>query len=601
MKTHGAEHIAAWPIIRKLAEFINLNYHPTPTEEEYADFKKMIKPIPPQLVDQIDYDGEGNLLQYAVKMNQSGYLQILIDYGLNPMAPLAFRRPLMSPLEEAIQRGHMEVWNILKDHIEMTVELKLEQLYNMITTAYRYREEPHTEFKELLSSMPVELVKPFRLIAMGDPPMTSTLLQAAAEHDNKEAVLLLLEHGVDPKETSDIKKTPMKIAAEHNFEEIVEILREASGEEIPDDVKIQQLSRLMYEDDKENAKNKFRELLSSLSPELVSSTSVNQYGSVLQDAVLEGKTDFIRLLLEHGVDPTVGTEEKKETSIEIAANRDSTEVLTLLAEFTELPTDIKIKQLKLLIESDDEGNTDVFKKQLESLSVDQLAAARISFKFNSEWKDATLLQYLASQTGKLEQLELLLNHGLDPKAVTEDIAHTPLEIAASNENTKAFDLLAPQYEDNTKKNLAQLLIWGLTDKTPSAAFKLLFESVPLAEVNSCTIMDSNLLQALAYEGRTAHVAFLLEQGVDPDGNNEKSAMHLAWLNDHVGTMTELAKYTEADPQVRTSSVWLLVEREQERRWQKDVLLLLQNQQKEMEKQSRLLKIIAKASGAEVED
>ena len=71
---------------------------------------------------------------------------------------------------------------------------------------------------------------------------------------------------------------------------------------------------------------------------------------------------------------------------------------------------------------------------------------------------------------------------LDPKAVTEDIAHTPLEIAASNENTKAFDILAPQYEDNTKKNLAQLLIWGLTDKTPSAAFKLLFESVPLAEV-----------------------------------------------------------------------------------------------------------------------
>ena len=52
--------------------------------------------------------------------------------------------------------------------------------------------------------------------------------------------------------------------------------------------------------------------------------------------------------------------------------------------------------------------------------------------------------------------------------------------------------------------------------------------------------------------------------VDPD-NEEKSAMHLAWLNDHVGTMAELAKYTEADPQVRTSSVWLLVEREQERR------------------------------------
>ena len=37
------------------------------------------------------------------------------------------------------------------------------------------------------------------------------------------------------------------------------------------------------------------------------------------------------------------------------------------------------------------------------------------------------------------------------------------------------------------------------------------------------------------------------------------------------------------------------------RWQKDVLSLLQNQQKEMEKQTSLLKLIARASRAEVED
>ena len=74
---------------------------------------------------------------------------------------------------------------------------------------------------------------------------------------------------VDPKETSDVKRTPMKIAADNNYQEIVEILREAIGEEIPDDVKLSQLSKAMYEDDPESAKNKFRELLSSLSPELV--------------------------------------------------------------------------------------------------------------------------------------------------------------------------------------------------------------------------------------------------------------------------------------------------------------------------------------------
>ena len=34
----------------------------------------------------------------------------------------------------------------------------------------------------------------------------------------------------------------------------------------------------------------------------MSNTAVNRYGSVLQDAVIEGKTDFVRLLLEHRYD-----------------------------------------------------------------------------------------------------------------------------------------------------------------------------------------------------------------------------------------------------------------------------------------------------------
>ena len=71
---------------------------------------------------------------------------------------------------------------------------------------------------------------------------------------------------------------------------------------------------------------------------------------------------------------------------------------------------------------------------------------------------------------------------LDSKATTEEVGYTPLEIAAINGNREAFDLLAPFYEENTKKKIAQLMIWGLTDDVPSAEFKLLFQSVPLAEV-----------------------------------------------------------------------------------------------------------------------
>ena len=42
-------------------------------------------------------------------------------------------------------------------------------------------------------------------------------------------------------------------------------------------------------------------------------------------------------------------------------------------------------------------------------------------------------------------------------------------------------------------------------------------------------------------------------------------MSLAWLKDHVATMAELAKYTQPDEEVRSSSVWSLVEQEQEKR------------------------------------
>ena len=71
--------------------------------------------------------------------------------------------------------------------------------------------------------------------------------------------------------------TPMQLAAERNNMDIVEILREATGEELPDDVKLKQLSNTMYLDDREEAKTKFSKLLGSLSPELVSSQLIKLY------------------------------------------------------------------------------------------------------------------------------------------------------------------------------------------------------------------------------------------------------------------------------------------------------------------------------------
>ena len=60
----------------------------------------------------------------------------------------------------------------------------------------------------------------------------------------------------------------------------------------------------------------------------------------------------------------------EKTPIEMAGN--STELLSLFAEFAEIPTDIKIKQLTNSIESDEEESDEIIKKQLEMLSVEEV-------------------------------------------------------------------------------------------------------------------------------------------------------------------------------------------------------------------------------------
>ena len=88
---------------------------------------------------------------------------------------------------------------------------------------------------------------------------------------------------------------------------------------------------------------------------------------------------------------------------------------------------------------------------------------------------------------------------VDLTAATEEVTETPLEIAASNKNVKAFDLLAPHYEENNRKKIAQLMIWALMDKAPSPAFMLLFESIPLAEVTLCHAAFENSMHTLTIE------------------------------------------------------------------------------------------------------
>ena len=68
-----------------------------------------------------------------------------------------------------------------------------------------------------------------------------------------------------------------KIAVENDSMEVVDVLWEALGEEVPEEVRLRQLSRAMYKEDKEEAKKRFSELLGFLTPELVRVMKMNSF------------------------------------------------------------------------------------------------------------------------------------------------------------------------------------------------------------------------------------------------------------------------------------------------------------------------------------
>ena len=65
------------------------------------------------------------------------------------------------------------------------------------------------------------------------------------------------------------KDTPMKIALERDHAEIVALLSEAIGKEIPDKVKLELLSKTMYKEDIEEAKKEFSQILATLPVDMV--------------------------------------------------------------------------------------------------------------------------------------------------------------------------------------------------------------------------------------------------------------------------------------------------------------------------------------------
>lgn len=219
-------------------------------------------------------------------------------------------------------------------------------------------------------------------------------------------------------------------------------------------------------------------------------------------------------------------------------------------------------------------------------------------------------------------LEILLDFGFDANGTSEDKSShstiSALEIAAMTANEEAFKLLAPHCKEDSKKKLANLVLVGLREKTPSNEFKTLFTSIPSSELGigkesleeavlACTdpdqlpakglinskgshykqgqcVQGANLLQIFARKGKAAHIAFLVEQGLDPEATTEDEplpAIYYAWLHQNVFTLAELMKHTQWHPsnQIRNTEVWSCAIKESERSWQSEITTLVREQNK----------------------
>jgi len=303
--------------------------------------------------------------------------------------------------------------------------------------------------------------------------------------------------------------------------------------EIPNDVKFK---RLVFWTGYapgygEKAKKEFARWLQTLPVDLVSTNSVPGRGTLLQDAIHRNEKDFVRILLEYGVDPTATSDDRQETPLEIALGcSQHLEVLLILGKFMEMPDNVKHIQLAVLANSDEEeepGTNEEFHKILNSLPVDLVSTTKPQEGFSTR---GTILQD-AVQMGKVNFVRDLLEFGVDPTAVCEDVRETPMEISISRDTAQLLEirrLLAKYTEmpDNVKLfHLSTLMFRG--EATDLEEFRSMLGSLPVELVSSTNVRDlGSLLQGAVdphsdvKKNKEEFVRILLEFGADPNRATE---------------------------------------------------------------------------------
>jgi len=461
-----------------------------------------------------------------------------------------------------------------------------------------HERNPSEEFKQLLSSLPKDLAcrqdqvwTKFGRTVSGEV----TPLQYCVERwdyfastSRAEHLQLLLDHGMDPGAvTSTEARTAIEIAADDDCEDAFKILApvmegtealKKSQEVMNTRATLNELIEQIDSEPVDSPSQEFRANLSSLPLEKLSSGMALPGCptiTLLQNCALLNKVEHARILLQLGVNPASVCvwQNTEKTPIEVAAERSNEYLFNILAplmkgtEALKNSNDIinksKVKELVEQIEDDGEIPSSEFKELLSSVPADLARSKGI------------LPVQCAAKEGRAGHLRLLLDHGFDPAAVTEDTKETAIELAAEGGHGEVFTILAPAMEGSVAFQLAKLIqilrSKGSIEATdePTEEFLSILSAIPTAELRVPVVCEMTMLQAFAEAGNVAFTRLFLEKGFDPAGvtnQNPKTPLDLAFESNNnklevLVVLADYVKFADIPNHIKTSSEWQIVQME----------------------------------------
>jgi len=354
-------------------------------------------------------------------------------------------------IELAADYCHVEVFEMLAPLMEGTEALKkssnvlnsakIRAMYDMIDNT----DSPSEEFKEYLSSVPVELLSSsaLELRELFGHGYSINLLENCVYERKVEHACLLLLQGVNPSQPNT-KSLEMAIEKDN----LVMVGALGGFMEIPFDLHMKALALFIHDEEKVNPK--FTRLLARLP--VTEDANKPEEGSrctLVQLAAKKGRSERLQQLLDHGLDATSTSEEEPETAIELAAVLGHSEATSILAPFMEGTLALKVVQL---LSQESEDSTDHFRNVLSSVTAAEVNTRPVG-------NGTTLLQTLAKD-GRAALVRLLLQHGVDPNSRRSTEQDTPMELATFYDHMEVV-LALGDYTDipeKTKKSNSWLLM-----------------------------------------------------------------------------------------------------------------------------------------------